>query len=1033
MTQTFLARFYQNHVLANLLFVLVLVMGALSYFSLPREQDPSINFNWIQVTTIFPGASAEDVEKLVTDPIEDALRKISDVRFVSSNSRESVSSILVRFNDLDSNTFDKRVNDVRREIQSKERVLPAEVESPHVLELTTANAYPSATLVVIGQANDEQLRQQAQYIIDDIERLKGVDRVESFGLHDPEIQIHFNPKQLIEHGINPADVSNTIFTHYRDISAGTTEVGQSEWLVRWVGKDISPHYIGKLPIVTAVGELPLEKVAEVRRGREKVTRLVDFEGKPSVMLSVMKQESINTLKLVDTLKSYIDEYNERAVHTGIRLQLMDDQTEITKSALSVMQNNAIVGLFLVLGATWLFLGTRIAIMVSIGIPFTLAGTFWVLKGLGQTLNVTVLLGTVITLGMLVDDSVVVVEGIYYRLSRGMDSLKATLESLKEVFAPVTTSVLTTTAAFVPLMLLPGILGKFMMVIPLVVTIALLISLVEAYWMLPAHINSLSYDFNHLSKTEKIRAKATHWIRVNYVRALIYVLKRPKKAFAFILCLMLLAIAAVSSNLIHKDFFASDPLRLFYVNVEMPAGSTVENTLDQAKLISDKIKSHLSQEETRSVVAYSGLMFTEMEPFLGDQYGQVLVSLNPQNGQFREVDDVIESMRSDIIHTPGPLNISFLRLSGGPPTSKPINVKVRGNRFEEIRPAVKALRDYLGTIDAISDISDNDSLGRKELLLKPNLDAINRADLDPQLISRIIRLWVDGEVITSIQDQGEKVDVRVQAKPQTYTSLSQFLNQNISLPNEGVIQLSELVYPITQPSMSNIRHYDFRRTITVEADTDKERLDTVEANQLVRSHWDTIRKDFPNVTLEFSGELDDIEESINAIPILFLFGIGVIYLILGTQFKSYWQPLMILSTVPLAFTGVTFGLLLTRNPLSLYTLYGIVALSGITVNAAIVLISAANQRLEAGMSLDHATIYAARRRIIPILITSITTIAGLFSLAAGLGGRSLIWGPVATSIVWGLFFSTSLALFLIPLLYRLVMVKTYQRNFLDKAS
>jgi multidrug efflux pump subunit AcrB len=225
----------------------------------------------------------------------------------------------------------------------------------------------------------------------------------------------------------------------------------------------------------------------------------------------------------------------------------------------------------------------------------------------------------------------------------------------------------------------------------------------------------------------------------------------------------------------------------------------------------------------------------------------------------------------------------------------------------------------------------------------------------------------------------------------------------------------------------IRHYNFRRSITVEADLDKETIDTVAANKRLLAEWDKVRARHPAVSLDFSGELDDIQESLDAMAALFLLGVGLIYLILAMQFRSYWQPLMILVTVPLAFAGVAYGLLVAGNPLSLYTLYGVIALTGIAVNSAIVLIDAANTRLAAGMGIIHATIYAARRRVVPILITSFTTLAGLFSLAFGIGGKSLLWGPVASAIFWGLTISTVLTLFVIPLIYLAFMRRSAGRR------
>ena len=276
----------------------------------------------------------------------------------------------------------------------------------------------------------------------------------------------------------------------------------------------------------------------------------------------------------------------------------------------------------------------------------------------------------------------------------------------------------------------------------------------------------------------------------------------------------------------------------------------------------------------------------------------------------------------------------------------------------------------------------------------------------------------------MQHEGKKLEVRVRAVPQVRRNIDSVLEQTIALPNGGRIALGQLVKVERTVGKSSIRHYNFRRAITVEADLDKTKMDTLVANNYLKQQWRKVQTRYPNIDLDFSGELDDINESLDSLGVLALLGIGLIYLILGTQFKSYWQPFMILVTVPLAFTGVTLGLIVSNNPVSLYTLYGVVALMGIAVNSAIVMIHAANQRLEQGMSVLHATIYAARRRVVPIIITSLTTVAGLFSLAIGLGGKSLLWGPVASAIVWGLAFSTVLTLFVIPLLYRAFMRRSH---------
>ena len=313
------------------------------------------------------------------------------------------------------------------------------------------------------------------------------------------------------------------------------------------------------------------------------------------------------------------------------------------------------------------------------------------------------------------------------------------------------------------------------------------------------------------------------------------------------------------------------------------------------------------------------------------------------------------------------------------------------------------------------------------MLTLDREAVRAAGLNPGLVARLVRLHVDGEIVAQMRDAGEKLEVRVRARARPSADVARLLDDPIALPGGGTTTLRTLVRAETQLGKGVLKHYNLRRSITVEADLDKKTTDTVAANEAIRAGWDRIHARYPSTDLDFSGELDDIYESLDAMKVLFLLGVGLIYLILATQFRSYWQPLMILVTVPLAFTGVVGGLLVSGNPLSLYTLYGVIALTGIAVNSAIVLIDAANSRRRQRMTVLHAAVYAARRRVVPIVITSTTTIAGLFSLAFGLGGKSLIWGPVAASIVWGIGFSTVLTLFAIPMLYWALMPEHRSRR------
>lgn len=376
-------RFISNSVLANLVFALVLVIGAMSYMDMPRQKDPTINFNWIIIVTALPGASAEDIEARVTQPLEDALRKLNDVNFVSSTSRVGLSNILVRFRDLDDRTFDKRVNDLRREIQNKRPELPADIVEPMVIEITSANAYPSATLVLKGQAFDETLRAQGFQLKRELERLRGVDRIDTIGLEKPELQVRMDFQQLANLGLSPPLVADMIAAQWQDQAAGKLRVGQQQWLIRHIGQNPDPQALSQLPLPTAHGEVLLEDVAQILRARQDATQKVSMNGQPAIMLAVMKSGSANTLELIERLEDFIDDYNQHYDAQGLTLTLADDQTQSTRDAISMMQTNALQGLAFVLLVSWLFLGWRIGVLVAMAIPFSLTGVFIVLNMTGK--------------------------------------------------------------------------------------------------------------------------------------------------------------------------------------------------------------------------------------------------------------------------------------------------------------------------------------------------------------------------------------------------------------------------------------------------------------------------------------------------------------------------------------------------------------------------------------------------------------------------------------------------------------------------
>lgn len=1029
-------RLYGNHIFATLCLCLMLAVGAFHYRTMPTEQNPSIKFNWILVNTLYPGAAPEDIEKSVTVPLEDAIRKLSDLRFVVSTSRDSISTILLRFESVSDEVYQERMNDLRREVQRAERLLPPDIIDPDIVEVNSSNAFASATLMVMGHANDTHLRQVSKNVKDDLQRLAGVDAIRTTGLRETELQVLFDPNKLIAAGLNPLDVANTVQKYTQDLAAGTVHVDGERLLVRWEGAIPDPDYVAQLPILTAQGEIPLTHLADVQWGLEKPHELASYNGRPGILLSILKEEKGDILKLIHGVEDYIDTFNKQNEGLGIELVLVNDTREMTENALGIMETNALYGLLLVLLVTWVFLGTEMAVLISIGIPFSLAGAFWGLDALGYTLNISVLLGVVIALGMLVDDAVVVMESIHYHLSRIPDTLEAVVASLRETFTPVTTSVLTTLCAFLPLMLLPGILGEFMKVVPMVVTLALVISLLEAFWLLPAHVYSLYQGretFGDASIDRKHwRERLTRRIRQRYTRSLIRVFRKPKRVLGSMLGLVALVVLLLATNAVKTDFFASDPMRMFFINVDLSAKNSIHDTLEQGEILSRVAQQFLPDEDTQGVAVYAGMQVTQTEIRQGDNLGQIFVSLYPQRTKGASVDELVTRIRDAFIQE-GVYSdaVSFTTVKDGPPSEPPIKVSVRGDRFDDIGAAVEDLRRHIATIPGAHDLQDDSILGQRVMVVHPDTHGIHRNGLTPDYVMNTLRLFVDGQVVGYVNENGEKLNVRVRSNTDRYTTPADLLNQTVFVENKAATQLRYLVDVQEQSAPATIRHYNFRRSITVTAELDGEQNNALNATKSIEAAWENLQKRHPGIDIVLSGELDDIKESLDAMPGLFLLGVGLMYLILGTQFRSYFQPLLIITTIPMAFIGVILGLLVTGHALSLYTLYGVVALSGIAVNAAIVLISAANERLEDGFTVVMATLFAAKRRVVPILITTSTTIAGLFSLAIGLGGQSALWGPVATAIVSGLFFSTLLSLYLLPFLYCYFMGGMRLSSLLEK--
>jgi len=1011
---------FRSRHLADLILVLLLMLGAWAYHAMPRAQYPEVELNWVAVAVVWPGATAQDVEREIALPLEAAVRRVSDVRFVAATSRDHVATLLVRFHEIDHGRFERRLAALDREIRQASADFPKEARPPQVIELTSSNFFPTAMVVVSGGTADGQVCDLAEATRDKLEKLPGVSRIWSYGMRSRELAVNFDPAALESHGVSLEDLTRAVAEQTRSLPAGMADMSGRRYAMRVEGLNANPDFLAELPIVGADGRMtPIGELASVATGISPARELVHLDGRPAVLLSVIKRENVNTLELTDAVHALVKQTNQ-AFDAPV-LTLLDDQSATTREAIGVMEANALFGLAVVLLVTWFFLGHRLALLTSIGVPFALAGMFLALHLMGHTLNVSVLLGVAIVLGIPLDDAVVVAEAIRLRLAAGMNRVAAVSAALKEVARPVTASIFATCLAFAPLLFLPGLMGRFMFVTPLAVMLTLLCSLAASLWILPRH--AVAWGGN--AADPGWRDTFARHLRRYYGKGLHWNMRHPAPVFALFTSMFLLAGAALMLDWVKPRWFASDPLRVFNVNLQMPPASNLETTLAAARQFELAAKRVARPGELNATLAMAGLQFTPSELVLGEQMGQITISLAPQSVSGRGVADYVAALRPALqeeLGRTGAESVSVQVLSADLPMLSSLSLRLTGAGLEHLAEAARDLRLALVETPGFSDMNDDAGFSQPRLTLQVDAPAAARAGLDPFRLAALVRLHFEGVAVGKIDDGRQSLDVVVRGKPMNQVEVQRWLAKPWRLPDGTRVDPAELFTVTMESTPGELRRVNGERAITLHAGFDQDRITARQAVAAVDAAWADIASRHPGVVLQQGGELDDVKASLRDLLAFLVLGFILMYTLLAVQFGRFVLPLVILATAPMALAGVVLGLLLTGQPITLYTLYGCVALSGVAVNASIVLVSAGEDRLARGLPPLAAAFHAGRRRLIPIIITTLTVIGGLVSLAFGWGGDSLLWGPLAASIIWGLAVATPLTLFVTPLMHGWLMRK-----------
>ncbi len=1002
----------KNSVLVNLLMFGIFIFGAISMMQMPTELNPEISFNWVFITIVYPGASPAEIESLIIDPLEAEVKDVEKINNMQSTSEEGLAFLLVKFEDVSDSEFRELYADLKAEMDKVD--LPDDAEDPIIEEFDSGDFVPVITINLAYSIPEDNAQIIADELEDDLNDINGIAKVQVSGLAEREIWVEVDPVKMNGYHVTFDEIVMALATRNLNVPGGNITFGKTEYLIRSLGEYGSMDELGNTVIRNdGAGDfIRLRDVATINDRREELNILSRTNGEPSITFSISKKSESSSIDLIQEIKALVNVYQENAPD-GVTFSWTNDNEVYITRIISILRNNAMFGMLLILVVLFLFLGLRNALLAALGIPISFFLTFIFMNATGYSMNGSTLFALVMVLGIIVDDAIIVIENCHrYRLM-GYNAHESAIKGTSEVVSPILSSIGTNIAAFLPLILISGIMGKFMRVIPLVFSLALLASLFEAFFLLPSHYADWTKKSKVYNKGEK---RFFVVLRKHYTRLLLKALRF--RYFVLIGLIIMFLLSAFMIPFIGVNLFGEDEFDQFNVFVKFPEGTSLQETNRIMKKF-EIAGFELPQSEIQAMIVNVGLLQGESDWLTKKNVAQMLFQLMPAEEREHSTEEMMEMMRERIKTISGPTSVEVVKLSGGPPVGKPISIRVQGKYLDEIKAASLALQDSIRTIPGTEGVTDDYPPGKKEVRIQVDEEKAALYGFNTQYVAMNVRYAFDGVIATEYRDGDDEVDVIVKYNEANRSSVDDVLNLQITNPMGQTVALREMVQFEIEPGYTLIRRFEQKRTIILTGEINTEETDLGSVNAKIEGFIKSLKQDHPRIDFEFGGQFEDWSAFMEELPALFMLSLILIFLILGTQFNSYVQPFIILTTVPFALIGAILGLLISGNPFGIVSLYGFVALAGIVVNDAIVLIDFINNRRnrEEMNVCQHwrSIISAGRLRLRPIILTSVTTISGLIPMAFGIGGISAVWSPLANVILFGLLVATVLTLFFIPCL------------------
>ena len=1020
-----LTAFARNTVFANVLLIIILFAGGMAGVFMIRETFPEFSLDMITISVLYPGADPEETEEGISRKIEEALESIEGIKQYTTQSDENIGTAMIEVQE------DYDVNEVLDKVRSKVDAIstfPTDAEKPIISELMLRDIVDLVYLS--GDMPERRLKEWAEEIKDEIQQIPEISQVGIFGIRDYEISVEVSEERLRKFGLTFNMVTNAIRRSNLNMAGGVIRTRGEEIRLRTVGRKYTGAELASVVVLARPeGEIiTLDKVAEIHDDFVQDPIFAAINGEPAVLVMVYKTKEEDALKISKAIKAFIST-KQQQLPDGVNIRILYESTVMLRDRINLLVRNGIIGLIIVFLLLWIFLDLRLSFWGGMGIPISIAGALAIMHSIGATINMISLFGLIMVLGIVVDDAIVVGESIYVHRKNGKPPLKAAVDGVLEVGMPVFAAVITTIVAFIPLLYIGGVMGKFIAIMPVVVIACLVVSLLECLFLLPAHLSHLpdmNSDLQNMNpfrrsyhSIQRFPGRCLEWfVEHIYAAVLKKALEWRYIAFCIAITILLLTIGLIKGGILKFEVFPELDGFIVTANIEFPHGTPPEKTRQAVKQVEDAIL-RLSQKTPtltgepmiENLLTLVGQTLGEI-PESGPNVGGVQAILLASERRGVHSKKIIVDWEKEVGTIPGVKALTFSGLSAGPPGA-PIEIWIQGHKMETILAAADELTDRLRKFDGVFQIRSDFTPGKNEmrLELKPEARTLGLTVND---LAQQIHAGYFGDEALRLQRGRDDIRVKVRYTADERSRMSNLEAVRIRTPNGQEVPLFSVADVRFAPGYATITRTDGLRRVSVSAEVDNNRANANEIlDELASSFFPKIHHRYPGLFIAMQGEKKKMRESFGSLKIGFPMAILGIFIIIATIFRSYIQPFIILFTVPFGIIGGVGAHFLLGFNLSMMSIFGMVALAGVVVNDAIVLIERVNENIAMGMPFIDSIKKGGERRFRAIFLTSLSTVGGLTPLILETDMQARFLIPMALSIAGGVAFATVLTLLLIP--------------------